>query len=238
MKTACKLFPLSLALLSAPNLASAQLSGNGELGFSDSTGNTDSTALYAALKMNYELDDFVLKSLLEASYKSEDDVQTEERYILDLQGNQFYTQDKSYYSFLGARFEKNKFEDIELETTVSLGLGKRLYQTDATKLTGELGLGHQNTDFVSSGTSSESQTVGLGKLDFSHQWNAQVTLLQDVSVRSGSEQTKWESNSGVKVKVAQKANLKLSYKYRHNDNPAPGTEKTDTQTLLTLTYDF
>lgn len=229
----------ALALIaSTPSIAAAQMSGTGELGFTDNTGNTESTALFAALKLKYDAENYTIKSLIEASYKSEDDTQTEERYILDVQGNRYYSKDKTYYSFVGVRLEKDKFEDIDLDSTLSIGLGKQLYKTEASLLTGELGLGQQNTEYLSSGTDSETQTVGVAKLDFAHKFNHQVQFLQDVSYKTGSEQTKIESNTGFKIKVAEKANLKLSYKYRHNDNPAPGTEETDTQTLLTLTYDF
>ena len=220
-----------------PTLALANTSGSGELGFSNNTGNTENTALYAALKLNYAKDNYEIKSLLEASYKSENDVQTEERYLGDVQANVFYNEAKSYYSFIGLRLEKNEFEDIELDSTIRAGMGKTLYKTEQTNFIGEIGIGQQTTDFVSD-TDTETQTVGTAKLALTHQFNDQVNFLQDVSVVSGSERTKFESNTGFKVKVAEKANLKISYKYRHNDNPAPGTEKTDTQTLMTLTYDF
>lgn len=214
------------------------ISGSGELGFSDSTGNTVNTSFYGALKLKYTQQNYTLKSLIEGNYKSEDGTQTEERYIVDLQGNRYYNAEKSYYSFVGARFEKNKFADIDLDSTFSIGLGKSLYKTKDTLLNGEIGLGYQNTDYSTAGTKSDSQTVGIAKLDFSHKINEQVKFTQDLSVTSGENSTKLESNTGFKVKVAEKMNLKATYKYRHNDNPAEGTKKTDTQTMLTLIYDF
>ncbi len=225
-------------LIALPTMAMSQMSGTGELGFSNNTGNTENTAFYASLKLNYEKDRYLLKSLIESSYKSENGEQTEERYLVDVQNNYFYAEDKNYYSFVGVRLEKNEFEDIDLDSTISLGMGKRLYKTEQTQLNGELGVGYQNTDYVTSGVDSESQGVAIGKLDLKHQFNQQVSFLQDLTVRSGNERTKYESNTGFKVKVAEKANLKISYKYRHNDKPAEGTKKTDTQTLVTLTYDF
>ena len=190
------------------------------------------------MKLTYEKDRYQLKSLIESSYKSENGDQTEERYLIDLQNYYFYSENKDYYSFVGLRLEKNKFEDINLDSTLSLGLGKTLYKTEQSKLNGEIGAGYQNTDFDTKGVDSESQSVAIGKLDFNHKLNQQVSFLQNLSVTSGSERTKFESNTGFKVKVAEKANLKISYKYRHNDTPAEGAEKTDTQTLITLTYDF
>lgn len=225
-------------LIVLPSLANAQLSGAGELGYSNSTGNTENTALFAALMLNYDQELYQLKSLLENSYKSENGDQTEERYLLDVQGNYFLDDIKDLYAFAGLRFEKDQFADIELDTTISGGVGKTLYKDSQSKMTGEIGLGQQTIDYVSSGTDTDSQTVVIGKLDFSHQINEQVSFSQDLSYRAGSESAKLETNTGVKVKVAAKANLKLTYKYRHNDSPPAGTKEEDTQTLITLNYDF
>ena len=244
MKNATKKSIFALAIITASVSTQVQanentgLSGSGELGFSDSTGNTVNTSFYGALKLNYTQENYTLKSLIEGNYKSEDGTQTEERYIVDLQGNRYYNADKSYYSFIGTRFEKNKFADIDLDSTISIGLGKSLYKTKDTYLNGEIGLGYQNTDYSTQGTKSDSQTVGIAKLDFSHAINEQVKFTQDLSVTSGENSTKVETNTGFKIKVAEKMNLKATYKYRHNDNPAAGTKKTDTQTMLTLIYDF
>ncbi|MDX1351819.1 MAG: DUF481 domain-containing protein [Thiomicrorhabdus sp.] len=234
------LFALAIIPLTINAQAAEQngLSGSGELGFSDSTGNTVNTAFYGALKLKYTQEKYILKSLIEANYKSEDGTQTEERYLIELQGNRYYSADKSYYSFVAGRLEKNEFADIDLDTTLSLGLGKTLYKTEASELNGELGLGYQNTDYVTTGVKSDTQTVAIGKLDFSHTINEQVKFTQDLAVTSGENNTRFESNTGFKVKVAEKMNLKASYKYRHNDKPAAGTKKTDTQTILTLIYDF
>jgi len=229
---------LSINAFSATDSSTKPLTGSGELGFSDSTGNTVNTSLYGALKLIYSQKNYSIKSELEANYKSEDGTQTQERYIINIQGNRYYTADKSYYSLVSARFEKDKFSDIELDSTYSLGLGKTLYKTEQTNLNGEMSVGYQNTDYVTQGVDSDSQTVGIAKLNLTHKINEQVAFAQDLSVTTGEELTKLESNTGFKIKVAEKMNLKAAYKYRHNDSPAAGTKKTDTQTVLTLIYDF
>ena len=227
------------ALFFLPTITSANgFSGTGELGFSNNTGNTENTALYAALKLNYAKNNYEFKSLTETNYKSEDGKRTEERYLLDLQNNFFYNEEKSFYSFLGLRLEQNRFEDIELDTTLSAGLGKVLYKSEVAKLSGELGAGYQSTDFKTKNIDSESQVVAIAKINYTHKINEQVGFEQDLTFTNGSERKKYESNSALKVKVATKANLKLSYKVRHNDTPAANTKKTDTQTLITLTYDL
>ncbi|WP_168188920.1 DUF481 domain-containing protein [Thiomicrorhabdus sediminis] len=236
---------LSIAILSSISLCSTQavagektgFSGNGELGFSNSTGNTDSNALYAALKMQYLQARYDVLGGIEISDKSENGTQTESRYAIDAQYNRYYAEDKNFYSYLGGKLTHSKFEDIDLETTASVGLGKRLYKTERVLLTGQVGIGYQNTDYISA-TASEDQVVYQAKLDYSNQINNYVKFTQDLIVNAGNEQTKTEANTGLSVKIAEQMKLKASFKYRNNSNPAPGTEKTDTLTLVSVIYDF
>ncbi|MDA3807498.1 MAG: DUF481 domain-containing protein [Thiomicrorhabdus sp.] len=229
------LTPLS-SLAAEPTLG---LNGSGELGFTDSSGNTTSTTLFAALRLDYNQARYAIKSNFETNYKSEDNVQTEERYLIDLQYNRYYNPEHNYYSFVAGKFEKNRFASIELDTTLSLGLGKQLFKNKTTRFIGEAGLAQQVTSYTNDVIEDDqSQTAARLKLDLTHQINAQVAFSQDITYLNGTQQTTFESNTGFKVKVADRMNLKASYKVRHNDSPAAGTKETDTQTLLTLIYDF
>ncbi|GKT12344.1 MAG: putative salt-induced outer membrane protein [Thiomicrorhabdus sp.] len=240
-----RILPLiTLSLFGLPNIGFSGenpmgFNGNGEAGFSDSTGNTISTSFYSALKLNYNQKHNELKSIFELNYKSENSVQTQERYLIDLQNNRYYNAEHSYFSYIGGQLEKSRFEGIELNSTLSLGLGKSIIKNSDTNLIGEVGIGQNSTRYTQgSGGNTNNQTIARAKLNFNHQINAQVTFLQDLTYLTGNDQSKIESNTGFKIKVADQMNLKASYKYRHNDNPATGVEKTDTQTALTLIYDF
>ncbi|BBP45916.1 salt-induced outer membrane protein [Thiosulfatimonas sediminis] len=225
--------------VSAVSFADNGLKGSGELGYSDTSGNTESTSLYASLKLTYNLDAWEIKSLLEANYQEESQVQTQERYLFDLQGNRYYNASRSYYSFAGARLEKSKFEGIALDSTLTAGLGKTLYKTDATKLTAELGAGYQNIEYTATfGNGSEDQLIGRVKADLAHKFNENVDFGQDLTTTLSDNNTKIEANSALKVKLAEKMRLSAGFKYRYNSDPATGARKVDKQTLLTLVFDF
>ncbi|MBF6056835.1 DUF481 domain-containing protein [Thiomicrorhabdus heinhorstiae] len=215
------------------------LSGSGEIGFTNNTGNTESTILYAGLKGKYVQPVYEIRSLIEAQYQSENSVQTQERYLLDVQGNRFYSRDRGYYSYVGARFEKSRFEFIDLDSIYSLGLGKDLYRTEQTKATGEIGIGYQITDYSSSTTEKDSdQLIGRLKIDLDHSFNDVTAFHQDLTLTTGYDQSKVESNTGLKFKIADQLKLSATYKYRYNSKPAAGIKDVDTQTILTLIYDF
>ena len=232
---------LTLSLISHTALASDQkfgLHGNGEAGFSDNTGNTVSTNIYGALKLNYIQARHETKSLFELDYKSENKVQTQERYLIDVQNNRFYNDEHSYFSFVGGQLEKSRFEGIELAATLSLGLGKSLLKNKNSALTAEVGLGQKHTNYTSSTEEDRQRTQAHLKLDYYNEINLQSTFTQDAKVTSSSSETTFESNTGVKVKIADQLNLKITYKLRHNDTPPQGVKKLDTATALTLIYDF
>ncbi|MDG6777998.1 DUF481 domain-containing protein [Thiomicrorhabdus sp. zzn3] len=212
------------------------LQGAGELGYSNSTGNTESTTIYGALKVDYLRLKDEFKSAFEISNKSEEGDQTQERYVGDLQYNRFYAKDRNYYSFVQARFEQDHFADLDLDSLYTVGLGKTFIKDDKTTLKGEAGLGYQSINYVEA--EDQDQVIARVKGEFGYQFNENVKFTQDLVVYSGSEQTKLESNTGVKVKMNGNLSLKAAYQYRSNSDPAPGVEEVDTQTIITLMYDF
>ncbi|WP_028486567.1 DUF481 domain-containing protein [Thiomicrorhabdus chilensis] len=232
---------LTTALLSSALCTSAfadefGLKGAGEIGYTNTTGNTESTAVYGALKLDYIQKVYEFKSAFEVSNKSEDGDQTQERYVADLQYNRFYNESKNYYSFVQARFEQDKFADIDLDSLFSIGLGKTFIKDEVTLLRGEAGIGYQSTDYTTS--DDTSQAIGRLKGDYSYKFNEHVKFTQDAILYAGAEQTKIETNTGIKVKMADSLSMKATYQYRSNSDPAPGIKKDDTQTIITLMYDF
>jgi len=210
--------------------------GSGEFGYTSNTGNTESTAMIGALKLDYIQPIYEVKTAFEVNNTTEDGVQTQERYVADLQYNRFYADDKSYYSFIQARFETDDFADLNLDSLYSLGLGKTLIKDDVRTFKVEAGVGFQSIDYITA--EDMEQAVARLKGDYTYQINEQVAFSQDAIITAGADQTKLEANTGLKVSMAEDLSLKAGFKYRTSSDVAPGVEKVDTQTTLTLIYDF
>lgn len=230
----------SVAILSVASMNALAdengMKGAGEFGFTKNTGNTDSQSVLGAVKIDYVQPVYEIKSAFSINNKSENDVQTQKRYVADLQYNRFYAADKSYYSFAQARFEKDEFADLELDSLYTLGLGKTLIKDEKSLLNAEAGIGFQTTDFETA--KDEEQMVLRLKADYAYQINEHVAFTQDAIIYTGENQTKLETNSGLKVALAGDLSLKAGFQYRHNSDPGAGAEKKDTQTTLTMIYDF
>ena len=212
------------------------LKGSGEFGYTNTTGNTENTSVIGALKLDYIQPVYEIKSAFLINNKTENDEQTQERYVADLQYNRFYSEDKSYYSFVQARFEKDKFADLELDSLYSLGMGKTVLKDEKNLLKIEAGIGFQTIDYIAA--EDAEQVVARLKADYAYQVNEMVAFTQDAIILAGEDQNKLETNTGVKVNMAANLSLKAGFQYRTNSDPADGKKKTDTQTTLTVIYDF
>lgn len=210
--------------------------GAGEFGFTQNTGNTVSKSMLGALKLDYLQQAYEVRSAFSVDNRSEEKVTTQERYVADMQYNRFFSDDRSFYGFTQMRFEKDEFADLDLDSLFTVGLGKTLIKDDKMMFKTEAGVGYQHTDYIVD--DNVKQVVARLKADFTYQINQQVAFLQDAIVYTGKDQTKLETNTGVKVRMASNLNLKAGFQFRTNTDPAPGIKKNDTQTTLTIIYDF
>lgn len=242
MKHKLGLSALALSLaVAAPAFAeekTSNWSGSGEAGFNKQTGNSPSTTLLARLKLNYALDLNEFKSLFELENKKTDGIKTSERYLVDLQYNRYFNQDKTFYGFVNTRGEQDKIAGTDMDAAISAGLGKVLYQTDASKLSGEAGIGYQDVKFVNPAHKDFDQVTFRGKLDFEHKFNEIFSFGQDALYLGGSDSYKIVTNSSLRAALSKQLSAAISYQYRYNDKVAAGAKKTETETNFSVIYNF
>ncbi|WP_371414924.1 YdiY family protein [Hydrogenovibrio sp. JE_KL2] len=240
--TAKRTLLISLMMASTAAIADTKkygTSGSGEVGLSDSTGNTPSSSIYSSLRLKYLQKMYQLKGLVEANNKSENGVRTKERYVGDLQGNLFFSDYQKAYGFGQTRWESDHFSDIDLNSYYIAGLGYQFLDNDTAKLSAEVGLGYQSQNYtVKSGVKDFEQAIGKFSGKFGYSFNPNVRFFQGLTEYYGEKQANFESNTGLKVKLADNLNMKVSYKYRYNSAPAAGKVKEDTESMITMIYDF
>lgn len=240
-KAALPLGAGALVLLTSANVMAEQKlgwHGSGEAGYNGKTGNTVSENIFARLKVNHSTQKTEFKSLVEVENKSESNIRTSERYVLDLQGNYYFTDQRDYYSFANARGEKDRFADIDLDYTLTVGLGKQLIKTDTTHLAGEAGLGYQDVTYLQAKQNNFNQASFRAKLDFKHAFNDIVSFNQDALYFAGEKQYKIETNTSLQAALNSRFSVSAGYKYRYTSKPAAGKKKEDGETLISLIYKF
>jgi putative salt-induced outer membrane protein len=229
---------LSLAAIAAPAMVSAQaaengFSGEGQLGLSLTTGNTEDTALLAALKLNYVADRFSHSFKALADYRDSFNTTTNEEYAVGYQLN--YDMTPELYGFGAIDWEKNEFAGRTNRWTESAGLGFHAIATATTTLDLEGGIAFRQTDFIVGNGNGETAAKLRGY--FSHAFNDNVSVSQEVIGIVGESNTV-DAISAVTAKVTDALALRASYEVSYDSEPLLGLKDTDTATRISAVYGF
>ncbi len=237
-----KIILASIITLATSNYAIAEtgFTGSGESALTNTTGNAEKESLYAALKLGYEQKSYQIKGLIEANNDKQNDIRTKERYVIDIQADRKFSSLDGLYSFAQARLENDRFVQIDTDRYFLLGMGYNFLKGQDKKLIVETGLGVQQVDYyyTPGGAEDFSQTTLKVALDFEYPINETVKFIQNATEYYGDDQSKFESNSAISVKMAESLNLNVTYKYRKNENPAEGKKKEDGELVIGFIYGF
>ncbi|WP_223788423.1 DUF481 domain-containing protein [Marinicella meishanensis] len=213
----------------------AKWSGSGQLGFSMTSGNSDTENLTAGLKIRRESNNWVSDLSLDLLRASNNDVDTAERYTLNTKTG--YKFDDNDYVYYGTRWDKDNFSGFDYTITTSVGWGHKFHDTDSHRLITEVGLGYK-TEALDIDRSENNGAVLSAKLDYMRQLT-ETTQFEDVLVvEAGDDNTFIQNDLGFAFKVSEKFAVKLAHQYRHNTDAPAGKDSTDTLVSANLVYDF
>lgn len=147
---------------------------------------------------------------------------------------------KNLYTFAQARFERDDFQDLNLRSTMGLGLGYQILDTKQTSLFAEAGISYFNEDFMEAKDrdfSTARESVGFNidilpkRITFFHLHELYFSLEESKSYYLSSEQ-------GFRLMLFRTffANFQVDFSY--NSKPAPGREKSDIAYIASLGYTF
>lgn len=210
--------------------------GKGELGYVDTTGNTDSTAFNLALEVLKNTENWRYRMAGAALITSKDGDKDNERYSAELQADRKLTE-KSYL-FAVYRYDADKFGAYDPQQSVTVGYGRELMSSDTHHLKGEIGVGYKKSEERITGITA-NETIARFLLEDS--WQVFETTAWDnrLLVETGSDNTFTLFNTGVTVSMTERFALKVGWEYRHNSTIPIGTnDKTDTTTSANLVVNF
>ena len=242
---------LILGLLAAMPLAAAAetengWSGTGEFGLVMSRGNADTDTLNAKLDLKHE-DEAWLHNVYVLALRAEaSEVKTANRF--EVGGKSGYKFNERHYIAGVVRYENDDFASYENQWTVAVTYGVNLIDSEATKLTVEVGPGFRRFDpvpFVFSEVppividpESDSDFMLRGFADFKHQFNESTAIYNTFLAESGEDNTFMQDDIGVMVKMNASLALKAGFQFRRNSDVPFGVDKTDTLTTVNVVYGF
>lgn len=209
--------------------------GEGELGLSLSSGNTDTENLNARLGLARELDRWRHTLGLEALRAKTDGSVTAERYVLS--GKSDYKLTNTLYAFGALRHERDEFGSFEQQTSATVGVGDRLIESDRTSLDLSAGVGMRSSKIRATGETDDEAILRLGG-KLAHRFNPVLSFSEELLIESGSDNTYVESATGLTAKLDEDLAAKFGLLVKHNTDVSPGQDKTDTLTTISLVYSF
>lgn len=233
-RCAFALVPLFFCLFAVDN-ASAEWTGSGELGLVFARGNTDTETLNTEVKLKYTRERWTNASRL--SYlRSESDGDLEaDRFVFDNKTD-YTLSDVSYVTGVG-RYDQDEFSSFEFQTSLAIGYGRKLIDTERQAFSVEIGPGVRYSEIRDTGE-TETDLIARGGADYRLAISENAELTNRSLVESGSSNTFLENETALTVAINDAFALKTGFLVRHNTEVEPGRESTDYLTTVNLVYSF
>jgi putative salt-induced outer membrane protein len=218
------------------------------LGYSKTGGNTDNSAGNLLFHAAHVIGDWKLLFGVDGLYGSTKGETTAQAWDAYLQAN--YNITPRFYWYVGGRYDDDRFSGFAYQASLKSGVGYQFIDTDATKLTAQVGAGYRrlrpeilvknDIGAIISRTEQPEQSGAIldAGVTFEHDFNKSTKLLAAVTAQSGKENTLTNANLALQVKMTDRLALSVGYKLIDNSNPPPGTGHRDTLTTLGLVYEL
>jgi len=208
--------------------------GEGQIGASQSSGNTDSVGLSAGVALARKGIDWTHRFRAQADYQRTNGKTSVERYLGELEP-QYRINDRTFAFGLG-RWEHDRILGYDTRWNLSGGLGYKVVDTKKMTLSLKGGPAFRQTDFVNG--EEDTELTALAGLDFGWQISPALRLTQVASTIIGEANGSTSSQTALSAKLTGALSARIAYSAQIDTSPPPGIESVDTQTRFTLVYGF
>ncbi|WP_235588066.1 YdiY family protein [Sphingopyxis sp. H115] len=208
--------------------------GEGQIGASQSSGNTESVGLSAGIALARSGIDWTHKFRAQADYQRTNGKTSVERYLAELEP-QFRIDDRSFAYGL-TRWEHDRILGYNTRWNLSGGLGYKVIDSKKMTLSLKGGPAFRQTDFVDGG--NDTELTALAGIDFGWQLSPTLRLTQVASTIIGEANGSTSSQTALNAKLTGALSARIAYSAQIDTSPPPGIESVDTQTRFTLVYGF
>lgn len=237
---------LMLSFLCACACAHAQWSSRSEAGFVAARGNTTTETANAKLEIVRELERWKHTFAAGGLYGKTSRIASAQRWDARFQTQRSIGEHAFWFGAL--RWEDDRYSGFDYQGNVSSGFGRKWLDTDATKLSTQIGAGYRalrHEELIRDDTNAviqripgerDSDIVANGALTLEHAFNDSTKLLDSLLIESGRANTLTRNELSLQVKMNAALALSLGYSVRNNSNPQSGLERTDTLITVNLVY--
>lgn len=214
-------------------------SGRVNLGASMQTGNTEQDAINADATLKAKWND-KHRATLEAEYnrETEDDERTEDNKRLEGQYDYFFNEQWFLNSSLG--FEQDDIAELDLRTTLGVGLGHQPFDRDDLHLQYILGPTYLREEFENG--DSEDSLAAHWALDYDQKvWDDTFQLFHNHDVLVPVDATDaflFDSKTGIRAPLRKGLVATAEVDFEWDNDPEPGIKEDDTTYAIKLGYEW
>lgn len=206
------------------------------LGYVGTTGNTESQTFETLMKYSLQQNRWTHGLQFQALYTEQEEETSGERYFLE--GKSDYEFEEDHYAFLKASYTDDRFTGYDYQATASVGYGHYFYNRSDLKLEGYTGLGYRWNAYRDHLVEDEGEVIfTVGEtLEWNFSDNSKLT--QSLLSEIGDDLTVTRFEIALVSTLVSRLATKIAFQARHISEVPPDREKVDTQTSVSLVYEF
>lgn len=246
-----------LMLLSTTGAAAEKMDSpwksSAEVGYVNTSGNTNTETLRAAYELSYEIEKWAHKihaDALSSKTETTDDTVTPAvtsmersaaKWLVSGQSDYKFTEYNYFYGLLS--YEDDRFSGFEYQAKLGVGYGRRVIHTDKHDLRLEVGPGYRSYRLeqpAPPAPAEERRDEMLLRMNAGYIWKISETskFTQELTYEAGENQDEWKSVTGLTARINATLAMKLTHAVKKLDAVPPGTEHYDRETAVTLVFTF
>jgi putative salt-induced outer membrane protein len=208
--------------------------GEGQIGFSQTSGNSDTLDLSAGLKLTR--DGLKWRQNLHGTvdYQRSAGATTASQVLAAWEPD--YKFSDRLFAYGLAQYEHNRFAGYDSRETLSGGMGDTLVKTKTFTLDVKVGPAWQRSSYIDA--PSDSLFSAYGALDLAWKIGKTITFTENASSTYNDQNTELTSNTALTAKLNKALSARVDYQVTYNSNPPIDTKTTDLLTRFTLVYGF
>jgi putative salt-induced outer membrane protein len=209
--------------------------GQGELGFTSTSGNTDSQNLNARLSLSRQKQQWRHSASIDVIQAKTDGIKSADS--REFRWRSEYGFSEKSYAYGQARYQQDKFAGFDHVASLVAGLGSRFIETERHLLDLSAGVGYRDTKDSEFGVTTNSAIIA-SDLAYQYRFSETATFDQAILVEAGEDNTYIQSDTALRARINSKLSSKIGYQIKHNTDVTPSVENTDRIVTVALVYDF
>lgn len=219
-------------------------STSAELGAISTSGNTVGTSVTGKIDSKQELPDWSNEYILAGYFKDEQVTNSDGEKVRERSAQRYSASAKAAYKLMQDRDKlfalathvDDRFGAYIRYSTINVGYGTQIYQSETQTLDVEIGPGYFR-GARSTGETENGMTVrGAGIFKWRLSENAQFS--QSLAVERGTSNTHSQAETALRAKINTTMQMKAAFSVRSDTSVPADKKNTDTQTSVTLVYSF